>query len=507
MESGKIHSLEVLAEIATRLRQENRRIVLCHGCFDLLHIGHIRYLREAKQKGDVLFVTLTADEHVDKGPHRPAFPENLRAEGVASLDCVDYAAVNRWSTAEETLRLLRPHVYVKGSDFNGIQSDATGKLAKEAQVARELGIEIAFTEDIVFSSTHLINRFFSTFPEDVQQYLQVFRTRYRLEDLMDLLERMSELRVLVIGDTILDDYIFCHTMGSSSKDPVLAVQYVANDIFVGGVLAVANHIANFAREVRLVTVVGDRDNHENFIRSKLRPNVSPYIIIQDGAPTTIKRRFVDGYYLNKLFEVYVMDDSGLSAEKDRRLCGLLHSELPEYDVIVAADFGHGAISKNIVKILMDRASYLAVNTQANTGNRGLHTVTRYARADYVSLAEHEIRLEMRDARGDLRPMMEQMRARLGCEKFVVTRGKKGCLIVDRQGGIVEVPAFAQKVVDRIGAGDAFLSITALAAYLQASAELIGFVGNIVGALAVGIVGNQKAIDKDSVEKFITSLMK
>ena len=307
----KIKKIKDLAEILKSLRSQGKKIVHCHGVFDLLHIGHIRYFEQARRMGDVLVVTITEDGHVDKGPHRPAFTEALRTEAIASLSCVDHVAVNPWPTAEETLRLLRPDVYVKGAEFKNTDSDMTGKIGREAEVVREIGATLAFADDIVFSSTNLINRYLSDFPEEVNNYLQLFRRRYKIDDVLGVMDKMSSLNVLVIGDTILDEYQYCSAIGKSSKDPVLALKYHSHDLFAGGVLAVANHVANFADRVQLVTVLGERDSHEDFIRSQLHSDVTPYFAIQDGAPTLIKRRFIEGYSLNKLFEVYVMDDSGL----------------------------------------------------------------------------------------------------------------------------------------------------------------------------------------------------
>ncbi|PJC71984.1 MAG: cytidyltransferase, partial [Syntrophobacterales bacterium CG_4_8_14_3_um_filter_58_8] len=125
----KIKTIEELAQVIKSLRAEQKKIVHCHGVFDLLHIGHIRYFEQARRMGDVLVVTVTPDRFVDKGSHRPAFPEHLRVEAVASLGSVDYVALNQWPTAEETLRLLRPDVYVKGSEFKNLGSDMTGKIA------------------------------------------------------------------------------------------------------------------------------------------------------------------------------------------------------------------------------------------------------------------------------------------------------------------------------------------------------------------------------------------
>ncbi len=506
-QNGKIKNIEELAAMLPSYRAEGKKIVHCHGVFDLLHIGHIRYFEQARRMGDVLVVTLTPDGFVDKGPHRPAFPENLRAEAVASLNCVDLVAINKWPTAEETLRLLRPDVYVKGPEFKDPSSDMTGKMAREEKVVREIGAILAFTEDIVFSSTQLINRYLSNFSQEINKYLNLLRQRYSLQNILDILDHMASRNVMAIGDTILDEYQYCEPIGKSSKDPILALRYQSHDLFAGGVLAVANHVANFANRVQLVTVLGERDSYADFILSQLHPNVIPYFAIQKNAPTLIKRRFIESYSLNKLFEVYVMDNSGLPEEKDRQVCDWLKENLPKYDLIITADFGHGAISKNMVHILAEHAGFLAVNTQANAGNRGFHLLTRYPRANYVCLAEHEIRLLMRDLSGDLRPMMNELAEKMGCSKFVVTQGRKGCIVRGADGKFIKVPSFARNIVDRIGAGDAFFGMTSLGAVQGISDELLGFLGNIMGSLAVEIVGNKKSIDKLSVKKYLVSLLK
>lgn len=503
----KIVKMTELADICNRLRSDNRKIVHCHGVFDLLHIGHIKYFENARRMGDALVVTVTPDRYVDKGPHHPAFNEDLRAEAVASLGYVDYVAVNEWPTAEETLRTLKPNVYVKGSEFKEVRTDATGKIQKEAQVVKEIGAKLAFSEDIVFSSSNLINRYFSTFPKEVNEYLSLFRQRYNSNDILKLLDDVSLLKVLVIGDTILDEYQYCDAIGKSSKDPVIAVKYRSHDLFAGGVLAVANHAANFVNKVDLLSVLGEQNSHEDFIRSQLRANISPDFIYQPDAPTTIKRRFIDGYSLNKLLEVYVMNSRGLPVEREEKVCVWLKNNLKNYDLVIVSDFGHGTISKKMKEALIENSNFLAVNTQANAGNRGFNTISRYKAADYVCIAEHELRLEMRNEEGEMRPMMEELAKKIECKRCVVTCGRRGALIRPEDGEFVEVPAFAEKIVDRVGAGDAFFAITSLLAACNAPDELIAFVGNVAGSLAVEIVGNKKSIDKPSVQKYITTLMK
>ena len=156
---SKIITIDRLAHRLDRLKSIGKTIVHCHGCFDLMHPGHIKYFQAAKKKGDVLIVTVTPDQYVDKGPDRPVFSETLRAESIAALECVDFVAINKWATAEETLRLLRPHYYVKGQEFENLD-DKTGKLQKENDVIKEIGAELRFTHEVVFSSTKLLNNYF-----------------------------------------------------------------------------------------------------------------------------------------------------------------------------------------------------------------------------------------------------------------------------------------------------------------------------------------------------------
>ncbi|QGY39369.1 adenylyltransferase/cytidyltransferase family protein [Pseudodesulfovibrio cashew] len=503
----KILQLDSLAERLEQHRQHGQTVVLCHGCFDLLHIGHIRHFRQARELGDILVVTVSPDEFVDKRPGGPAFDQSLRTEALASLGYVDYVAVNKWPTAVELLNALKPNFYVKGSEFKEIGSDYTGKIEEERRVAEELGTELFFTEDIVFSSSNLINRFFSGQPEEVREYLQLFRKRYSKDDILGLIDDMAGLKVLVIGDTILDDYHYAEGLGKSNKDPVLALKHQSNDLFAGGVLAVANHVASFAGEVTLFSVLGDRDRYEEFIRDSLNPKVTARFVTQPDSPTVLKRRFIDSGSLNKLLEIYHIGEATLAEEPDASLLAMVEEVIGDHDLVIAADFGHGAVSDAMVELLAAKAPYLAVNTQANAGNRGFHTISRYPHADFACLAEHEIRLDYRDMISPLRPMMEDVAKRLDAGRVVVTRGDKGTLVHGGKNAFVACPAFVAKSVDRVGAGDALFSVAALAACRGADEEQIGFIGNIVGSQAVTVIGNQKAVDKRSVEKTITTFMK
>lgn len=155
----KILELEDVARRLEGPRRDGRKIVHCHGCFDLLHVGHIRHLQAARAMGDLLVVTVTADDHVDKGEGRPAFTEDLRAESLAALECVDFVAINAWPTAVEAIHLLRPDYYVKGQAGEG-PAGRSARLRLEIVMVRAVGGDVRFTHETVFSSTALLNAHF-----------------------------------------------------------------------------------------------------------------------------------------------------------------------------------------------------------------------------------------------------------------------------------------------------------------------------------------------------------
>jgi len=504
--NGKIREIEELAEVLGSIRSE-KKIVLCHGVFDLLHVGHIRHLEQAKQLGDILVVTITPDRYVNKGPHRPAFPEHLRVEGVAALGCVDYVALNKWPKAVETINLLRPDLYVKGSDYKEIEKDPTGGIALEKAALKSVGGSLVFTDDITFSSSNLINRYLPLFPKATIDYLQNFSARYCAEDVLGYLESARSLKTLVVGEAIIDEYQYCEQIGKSSKEPMLAVKYLSSEKFLGGILAVGNHVANFCEQVGLLSFLGAERSQEGFVRGNLHDNIQPVFLHRKASPTIVKRRFIEEYCFAKLLEVYDINDGGLEETDNAELCAKLREQLPQYDVVIVVDFGHGMLTEEAVDLLCRYSRFLAINAQSNAGNLGYHTISRYPRADYICIAENEMRLEARDRRSDLGQIVRRVSGKLPCGRIVVTRGKQGCLCYGDEEGFFEVPAFAGQVVDRMGAGDAFLSVTAFCAAQRAPIEVVGFIGNVVGAQAVATVGNRRSIERAALFKHVESLLK
>ncbi len=504
----KIRTLEELKEIAEKLQAEGRSVALCHGVFDLVHLGHVRHVEEAGTYGDVLMVTLTADAYVNKGPGRPIFPERMRAEMMAAMACVDYVGINYTPTAETVLDTIRPNVYVKGADYENPEDDVTGKIAAERDCVERHGGRVVFTHDITFSSSSLINRYLDVYDPPVRDFLDRLRGEGGLDALLDLLDRIRNFRVLVIGDTIVDEYQYVNPLGKSAKENIIATQFKEREVFIGGACATANHIAGFCDEVELVSMIGDTDSYESEIRASFRDNVKAEIIQAPGRPTTRKCRFVDPGYLRKLFEVYFMDDTPLPKDIREHIDGMIAEKAADFDLVVINDFGHGLIAPSTIEALRRTARFIAVNAQANAGNFGFNLITKYAKADYVCIDAPEARLAVGEKFSDIRRIVSKsLPSRIDCDRFIVTHGKHGCYAYARGRDVVMVPAFTKTVVDTVGAGDAFFAVTAPLVAAGGDITHVATIGNAVGSIKVGIVGHRSAVDKVPVVKYLTALMK
>jgi bifunctional ADP-heptose synthase (sugar kinase/adenylyltransferase) len=338
-----------------------------------------------------------------------------------------------------------------------------------------------------------------------KSFLESFFKRYSLADVEACVNSVKKLRVLVVGDAIIDEYHFVAPFGMPLKAAIIAAKHQSEEAYAGGALAVANHVAGFCREVTLLTCLGDQNSYEGFIRSRLLPNVTTKFFTRPGAPTTLKRRFLQRFLLQKLFELAYFDDSPLSESLEEQIRDQLEAIIGDYDLVLVADFGHGLISPRLIDLLASKARFLALNTQLNSMNYGYNVVTKYPRAHYVCIDEPETRMAVRDRFSPIERLVPGLAATMQTEIMTVTLGVRGSLMYRAPDEYSAVPVLSRQVVDTVGAGDAFLSLTSPLAAIGCDLPLIGFIGNAAGALAVRTVGNERPVDKDNLMKLIVAL--
>lgn len=519
---AKIHSLAALGALSEKLRVQRKTVVQCHGTFDLLHPGHIRYFEEAKALGDVLLVTVTADRFVRKGLGRPVFREELRAQSVAALACVDAVAIDAHETAQEAIRTIRPDIFVKGSDYEGKEREDGHPTAREKELVERCGGRMHFTHDpVTFSSTALLNEHFSPLPAPVQAFLGTVRAQYSAEDIAAVLAKMRQVRVLVVGDAILDTYNYSHFLGRSVKEEIPRVKVIGSETFLGGSLAVANTLAGFCDVVGVASVLGRQDlpqekRQEAFIRRRLKENVRPHFFYRTDAPTIVNERFVNSepylverttkVTMRKYFGLYHINEHPVMGETEAQWARALADIASAYDAVVVTDYGLGMLTEKLIATIVRLPAFLAVNTQTNSMNYGFNLITKYPRADYVSISLPEARLALHDKRSGTEDLAARIARATRGRTVAITLGPLGVFLRDRSGGVA-IPALSTHVVDNIGAGDAFLAVSSLGIFLRLPAVLTGFLGATASALCCGIIANKATVDEPAFVETVQSLLK
>jgi len=506
MVNRKIVGLEVLISLVKDLKQQGKKIVYAHGAFDLLHTGHIYHLEEAKKLGDILIVTITADRVIQKGPGRPRFNQEERAGFVAALESVDFVAVSDTADCVKIINLLKPDIYAKGEDVKHKAVDPQSGLHQEVQALKIYGGEIKFLKSLPIHSTELLNEFFSIYPAHVKDFLEEFRKRYSFEMISEALEQIKKLKVLVIGDAIIDVYQYVSVMSKSPKSNHITTRGLNEEEFAGGVMACANHLAGFCEKIDLVTCLGSQNSKEEFIRANLSKNIQPQFFYRRDASTTLKKRFVESAYLTKMFETYDFNDTDLPPEIEKELCQYLESKINEYDMVLVADYGHGFLAEGIINLLCEKAKFLALNVQTNSANYGFNLVTKYPKADYICIDEAEIRLAVHERAARLDNMIEKISQKMKTARISITCGHHGCMTFSQTEGFSQIPVLSTKVMDTVGAGDAFFSVSSPWTVLGLPMELVGFIGNVAGAIKVSTLCNKSAVEAEQFKEFVSNLL-
>ena len=313
----KKYNLENVGKTAKIIKEKGKKIGLCHGVFDVLHAGHISHFEEVKKKCDYLFVTITEDKFVNKGPNRPVNNHYFRAKVLESLRQVDYVAINFSPDATQSIRQIKPDFYFKGKDYKG-KKDLTERLYKEIKEVKKVNSKIIYTESPLQSSTEIINKSFSYILDSkLTKFLEKKNKAKLLSQSIESLKKIENKKVLIIGDAIIDQYDSVKPLNKPLKESILATRYLKTDIYLGGVFAAATNLSQFNNNVSVCTLMGnDKDIKqplENF-----KKKIKTKIFYENKKVTTRKRRFVENAYNKKISEVYFMDDNLLGLKNKKK---------------------------------------------------------------------------------------------------------------------------------------------------------------------------------------------
>lgn len=486
-----------------KARADGLRVVHCHGCFDIVHPGHIRHLRQARSQGDILLVTITGDSQMQKGTGRPLIPEELRAEGLAALDCVNWVCVEQRPTAAELLDEVRPDVYVKGKEYE-FNSDPRFKAERDA-VERHGGRVVFSSGDVVFSSTALI----AAMEQSIDPYharLVQLLDEPRLEGarLTGLVSAFRGKRVLVVGEAITDTYVLCDKPGVAGESPVMTLRPIQRLTYDGGAAIIARHLAAMGATPIVVTALPAGEATEA-LRQRLRADgVELRTVAAAGWAMPEKQRFLVGS--QKVMKLDLVEPLVLDAGRQGEFVGVAAESAKGFDAAIIADYGLGLFTPAVLE-RMGRELRKRVGVMSGDVSGRRSHLRSMRRMDLLCPSESELREAYRSFDEGLPTVVWELLRDTASARAIVTMGADGLIAFDRlpdadvpppsNGGDgfksrlrgEHVPALCGHAVDPLGCGDALLATATLT--LCAGGDLLGaaFLGSVAAAAQAQRLGN------------------
>jgi rfaE bifunctional protein kinase chain/domain len=460
---------------------DNKTIAFISGNFNVVHPGHLRLLKFAAEQADVLVVGVNSDKVAGV-----ALPQDVRLENVRSISMVDHA-VALDVPADTFIAALKPNVVVKGKEFEK-------RFNSEQAAVDSYGGRLVFSSgELRFASLSLLERDYSDADISAIKKPLDFPNRYGFEisRLKSTLEKMSGMRVLVIGDLIIDEYVTCDPIGMSQEDPTIVVTPIVSKTFVGGAGGVAAHARGLGADVRYCTIVGEDEFAKFALDSLEEQGVHCDHFADSTRPTTRKQRF---RALNKtLLRVNYLRHHAASADIQRKMLTAVEAALAKCDLVLFSCFNYGCLPQDLVDAITVKARaagvMLAADSQASSQ---VGDVSRYKAMALITPTEREARLALNDFESGLAAVGERLIAKARAENLVITLGAEGMLVNALHDGALRtdrLPAFNLSPKDVSGAGDSFFVSAAMALRVGADIWQCSYLGALAAALQVSRVGN------------------
>jgi bifunctional ADP-heptose synthase (sugar kinase/adenylyltransferase) len=358
----------------------------------------------------------------------------------------------------------------------------------------------------MYSSSKIINQI-SDRSNDQKNIINNIKKKYSFEFIKNkILLSSKKIKILIIGEMIIDHLIFCAALGKSGKEAILNLENKFEKKIVGGVGAIANHLSNFVPDLKILTYLGEYNSNIFFIKKNLKKNIKINYFLKRNSSTIIKTKIIDVSNNTKILGIYDFNDSEINKKENKYLYNHIKKNIKKYDSIIVSDYGHGLIGPSIARYLSMQKK-VNVNTQLNSANIGYHTIGKYKNSHCAVINEVELRHELKDRYSDIITLMKRLSKLLNIKILVITAGKKGSYCYYRNK-FFYCPAFANTVVDKIGSGDTFMAFFVLTNKIFSNdIELSLFVASIATTQVLEGFANEKNVDLVTLLKSINYILK
>ncbi|MBM3542884.1 MAG: adenylyltransferase/cytidyltransferase family protein [Alphaproteobacteria bacterium] len=465
-----------------------KRIAFVSGNFNIVHPGHLRLLKFAADSGDALVVGVNPD-----GTPGVTIPADMRIEGIRAISMVDHALLLE-EPPHIFIAKLKPEIVVKGKEYEGDYN------AEQAVVDSYGGRLLFSSGEVRFTSLNLLQQeYLETNLSNIQKPRDYpIRHGFKIDELKAEVGRLNGIRVLVIGDLIIDTYVDCEPLGMSREDPTVVVTPLDQKVFVGGAGIVAAHARGLGAEARLLTI-GGRDEQVPFAQEQLFGlKVENEILIDETRPTTHKMRYrAQG---KTLLRVNRLRQHAANQELVSKMIKRVEDLLDQTDLLLFSDFNYGCLPQVLVDAVTALASkrnvMLAADSQASSQ---VANIARFRGMILITPTEHEARLALQDFESGLVILGDRLKNAAQADNVLVTLNAEGLLVHAPEDGEYQtdrLPAFNTSPKDVAGAGDCMFTCTAMA--LRAGVDIwrSAYLGSLAAALQVSRVGNLPIDVKD-----------
>ena len=500
MEKNLIKTLKVL-------KTKKKKIVLCHGVFDLVHLGHIEHFKSAKSYGDYLIVSLTLDKFIKKGPGRPLFNEQQRMEYLKQIKIVDQVILSKTESSIDIINTIKPDFYVKGPDYKENYKDKTKKIILEKKAVEKNGGKIRFTNDITFSSSNILNTSNLIFDDKQRDFINNLKKKFTYNQIEEALKKFKDLKILIIGELIVDKYCFGNVIGKSGKEPHLVLKENLVEHYLGGSAAIARHLSTFVKSIIIISPFGSEKFYQSLINKNFDKNIkTSFFKPYSGFQTITKTRFVDKNSNYKLFGSYILPEK-TGQRTENTILNIIRKNKKDIDMTLICDYGHNFISEKIANEIRKKNKFIFLNAQINASNIGFHTIDKYHGVNSIIINENEIRQELRDNESDIKILAKTLLKNKKIDNLIITRGSDGAILMNKDYKVFSCPGFALKSIDKVGAGDAMLSIASLGLKLKLDPEIILFISSLAAAISVESVGNKEHVTYQKLDRILEYMLK
>lgn len=489
------------------MKKSKKLVCLCHGVYDMVHVGHINQFKYIKKNypNCELVVSITDQKYVNKGPNRPFFNNDQRLEILSNIKLVDRVYLCEAETAIPAINYFKPDFYFKDIEYKN--HDITNNISKEKSRVEFYKGRLIYTNEASYSSSTLINDHFDNLNIDLKKILVDLKKKYlNSENILKQFNNKNK-KVLLIGETIFDSYINVLPQGKSAKENLINNLYFNENIYCGGIIATANNIASANIKPTLITLLNTKDKLNLILKKKIEKSVKKKFFYSNRYQNINKIRFVDKSYGNrKIFEVTKTNLNFEFNTNLNKIYDYLKKNIKKYDMIIINDFGHGLINDKIIKLLNKNSSKLFINCQSNSLNYGFNLITKYKKANYITLDLPESQLAINEKNSNITDIFKKLRKKIKYKQAVITSSSKGCYYMNKKK-LINIPAISNKVLDTVGSGDAFFAFSSLIYGYFNDVKLASLFGNIGGSIKIKILGHERNVKFIEILKAFNTMIK